>query len=152
MHYSWKRIDYTYTAYSNIIPSQCSDGIDNDSDGKIDYPSDPGCENAIDNDETDPVIVGGDTPEMADPVPDSTLSESTETFQWTAGDQEDLYRLHVGTTGSGSYDIIKRNNLAVTSYSVTGLPTDGSTVYVRLWYRIGSSWKRIDYTNTAYTK
>lgn len=34
----------------------CSDGIDNDSDGKIDYPADPGCISAADTDETDPPI------------------------------------------------------------------------------------------------
>ncbi len=38
--------------------SQCSDGIDNDSDTKIDFPTDPGCIDALDNDETDPVICG----------------------------------------------------------------------------------------------
>ncbi len=32
----------------------CSDGIDNDGDGKIDYPADPGCSSPTDNDETDP--------------------------------------------------------------------------------------------------
>ena len=32
----------------------CSDGIDNDGDGKIDYPADPGCSSATDNDETNP--------------------------------------------------------------------------------------------------
>ena len=31
----------------------CSDGIDNDGDGKIDFPNDPGCSSAIDTDETD---------------------------------------------------------------------------------------------------
>lgn len=31
----------------------CSDGIDNDGDGLTDYPADPGCESAIDPDETD---------------------------------------------------------------------------------------------------
>jgi len=31
----------------------CSDGIDNDSDGQIDFPNDPGCDNEQDNDETD---------------------------------------------------------------------------------------------------
>ena len=36
-----------------VIPSQCSDGIDNDGDGKIDFPADPGCTDASDNDETD---------------------------------------------------------------------------------------------------
>jgi hypothetical protein len=30
---------------------QCSDGIDNDGDGLIDYPADPGCTSATDNDE-----------------------------------------------------------------------------------------------------
>jgi hypothetical protein len=34
---------------------QCNDGIDNDGDGKIDFPSDPGCTDANDNDETDVV-------------------------------------------------------------------------------------------------
>lgn len=32
----------------------CSDGFDNDGDGKIDHPDDPGCEDPIDTDETDP--------------------------------------------------------------------------------------------------
>ena len=33
--------------------TQCNDTIDNDGDGKIDYPSDPGCSSAEDNDESD---------------------------------------------------------------------------------------------------
>src|SRR5829696_6028762 len=32
----------------------CADGSDNDHDGKIDYPNDPGCSSSTDNDETDP--------------------------------------------------------------------------------------------------
>jgi large repetitive protein len=35
-------------------PSQCLDGIDNDNDGKIDYPFDPGCTDPGDNSEVDP--------------------------------------------------------------------------------------------------
>ena len=34
------------------IPPQCSDGIDNDGDGSIDFPADLGCSSALDNDET----------------------------------------------------------------------------------------------------
>ena len=33
---------------------QCSDEIDNDGDGRIDFPDDPGCADADDDDETDP--------------------------------------------------------------------------------------------------
>ena len=32
---------------------ECEDGIDNDGDGLVDYPSDPGCTSASDNDEAD---------------------------------------------------------------------------------------------------
>ena len=35
-------------------PPVCSDGKDNDSDGLIDYPADPGCTSTTDTDETDP--------------------------------------------------------------------------------------------------
>ncbi len=34
-------------------PPQCTDGIDNDGDLETDYPEDPGCESANDNDESD---------------------------------------------------------------------------------------------------
>jgi hypothetical protein len=35
-------------------PAACNDGMDNDGDGKIDYPNDPGCTSPADDDETDP--------------------------------------------------------------------------------------------------
>lgn len=38
---------------------QCSDGTDNDGDGKIDYPNDPGCASSGDDNETDPSSGGG---------------------------------------------------------------------------------------------
>jgi uncharacterized repeat protein (TIGR01451 family) len=34
-----------------VRAAQCSDGIDNDGDGKIDFPADPGCSSTQDNDE-----------------------------------------------------------------------------------------------------
>lgn len=43
----------------------CADGIDNDGDGAIDYPSDPGCTSAIDDDETNPRC---ETPAAGQPV------------------------------------------------------------------------------------
>jgi len=44
----------TYVSNWNAYISQCSDGIDNDGDGKIDFPADPGCLSPADDDETDP--------------------------------------------------------------------------------------------------
>lgn len=37
----------------------CDNSTDDDGDGKIDYPADPGCSSANDTDETDAVVVGG---------------------------------------------------------------------------------------------
>ena len=38
---------------------ECSDGIDNDADSKIDFPADPGCTSSTDSDETNPPPGGG---------------------------------------------------------------------------------------------
>ncbi|MFN3198695.1 MAG: hypothetical protein ACE366_09835 [Bradymonadia bacterium] len=37
------------------VETACNDGVDNDDDGAIDYPDDPGCDAPRDDDETDPV-------------------------------------------------------------------------------------------------
>lgn len=44
--------------YAENKAPQCGDGIDNDGDGKIDHPADPGCSSAADDDEVD----SGDKP------------------------------------------------------------------------------------------
>jgi|GEM_PF-4375863 hypothetical protein len=42
--------------------AQCSDGTDNDGDLLIDYPADPGCSSAVDDNEADPVVPPVETP------------------------------------------------------------------------------------------
>jgi hypothetical protein len=46
----------------------CSDGLDDDGDGKIDHPSDPGCDNPADSDETDDCPNGPNCPDCSDGV------------------------------------------------------------------------------------
>lgn len=50
----------TDTVAKTFVPpttdTECSDGVDNDGDGLIDFPDDPGCDSATDDDETDDVI------------------------------------------------------------------------------------------------
>jgi hypothetical protein len=58
-------VDKIEFSEAGSIPDQtnCSDGLDNDNDGKIDYPSDPGCSSSSDTDETDtPVSIGDPAP------------------------------------------------------------------------------------------
>jgi hypothetical protein len=49
----------------------CSDGVDNDGDGKIDYPNDPGCDSPSDNDETDDCPSGPNCPECGNNIDDN---------------------------------------------------------------------------------
>jgi len=47
--------DGTTLSVTILGDTQCIDGIDNDSDGLVDYPNDSGCSSFSDDDETDPV-------------------------------------------------------------------------------------------------
>ena len=44
----------TFSLFGIFGVPACSDGVDNDGDGKTDYSADPGCSSTSDNDETDP--------------------------------------------------------------------------------------------------
>ncbi len=43
-----------YSAVGDATPKACEDGVDNDGDGLVDYPADPGCSSAVDDDESNP--------------------------------------------------------------------------------------------------
>jgi hypothetical protein len=51
-------------------PAQCSDGSDNDGDGKTDYPADPGCTGPGDDDETDDCPSGPNCPVCSNGIDD----------------------------------------------------------------------------------
>ncbi len=82
------------------------------------------------------------------PTPGSTLSGGSATFSWTAVTGADGYWLDVGAgSGQGGYS----TGLVIgLSKAVTGLPQNGSPIYVRLWTRIAGVWQTpIDYTYTS---
>jgi hypothetical protein len=76
-------------------PVACNDGVDNDSDGLIDYPNDPGCTSATDTDETNtvdhtPVARFTASPEPSNPNQQVTFNATTSTcddtpctYTWT---------------------------------------------------------------------
>lgn len=87
----------------------------------------------------------GLAPVMTSPVAGSTFSGSTQTFQWSAnGITVAEWWLYVGLV-KGAKFIHDSGSLGTnTSQTVTTLPTNGATVWVRLWYRTGSLWRYID--------
>ena len=84
---------------------------------------------------------------MAFPAPDSTFAGSGATFTWTAGLAVTQYNLKVGTTGSGSSNLFG-GTVTGQSQSVTGIPTTGGPIYVRLSSLINGEWQYIDYSYT----
>ncbi len=85
---------------------------------------------------------------LISPVAGSTLTGTSVSFFWTAGTGATDYWLDVGpSVGSGSYT---SGVVAGLTKIVTGLPSTGQTIYVRLWARIGGTWQTpIDYTVAA---
>jgi len=84
---------------------------------------------------------------MASPANGTTLSGSTVTFAWNAASGASLYQVWVGTS-PGTYDIgyYPSTGTTTTTTTATGLPTDGRTLYVRLYSAIGGSWYYRDFT------
>jgi hypothetical protein len=100
------------------------------------------------NDYTYTSTTTGSGPVMQSPPPGSTLTSSTVTFNWSAGSGVAAYWLEVGTTPGGN-QIYYGSPVLDLFATVPGLPTDGSTVYTRLWWLIGGVWQFNDYTYTS---
>ncbi len=86
--------------------------------------------------------------EIVVPASDSTLPGSTVTFQWSAGVGPTAYVLYLGSQ-RGYPDLYQSPRLTGTLVTVSMLPTDGRTVYARLWSLIEGNWIFRDFTFRA---
>jgi hypothetical protein len=79
---------------------------------------------------TDPIITS--------PTPNSVLSSNNEIYSWTQGQANvEKWWIYAGSTHGGR-DLYNSGDLGLsTSTVISNLPTNGSTVHVRLWYLIG---------------
>lgn len=86
---------------------------------------------------------------LISPAPGAPLSGDTVTFHWNPAPQASSYWLDVGSTPSG-HEFFQSANLGyAVSATVTGLPTDGSLVYVTLYSYVGDHWLDQPYTYAA---
>ena len=92
------------------------------------------------------------SPELTSPAPGSELPGSTVAFSWRDnGTAVSKWWLEVGRT-PGENDIYDSGPIGSgqLSQTVSGLPTDGSAVHVRLWYLIAiGSWESSDFQYAA---
>jgi murein DD-endopeptidase MepM/ murein hydrolase activator NlpD len=87
---------------------------------------------------------------VVNPVPGSTLTSASVTFSWDRGSGIDQYFLYLGNA-PGRNDIYGQSQGTNLSATVSGLPTDGRTLYVRLWCHFMSGWDFNDYAYVAPT-
>ncbi len=85
---------------------------------------------------------------MSTPTPGSALTGTSATFTWTAGQGNSQYWLYVGTT-KGGYDLYNQSTGTNLSATVNGLPANGQTLYVRLYWLTAGAWAFADYTYQA---
>jgi hypothetical protein len=79
-------------------------------------------------------------------VQGATLIGSTQVFQWTTGTAVTKYWLEVGSA-AGGHDLYAQDRGDNLTATVIGLPTDGRTLYVRLWWLRNGAW---EYADTTY--
>ncbi len=95
---------------------------------------------------------GSGRPKLLTPSAGSTLSGSTTTFTWTAnGASLTNWVVRVGTS-AGDSSIYNSGNLSSGTLAKTasGLPTDGSTIWVRLQWRFtNGTWGSTDVRYTT---
>jgi hypothetical protein len=88
-------------------------------------------------------------PVMVTPAPSSTLTGTSATFTWTASGGQG-YWLFVGTTGVGSKNIKDTGQQSANSATVSGLPSNGAKLYVRVYSYVNGTLYFNDYTYTSY--
>jgi len=101
--------------------------------------------------------VAGETtpPGVVSPAAQATLEGDEQRFTWQANDRSDVqtWWVQIGSAQGGN-DVADSGALEATtrSFDATGLPADGRTVHLRLWYRApGGSWQFEDTRYTAAT-
>jgi len=88
---------------------------------------------------------------LTTPTPATQLTSSTVTFTWSPGNPATNYWFNIGTASSGANtkNIYAGSPTTATSVTVTGLPTNGETIYATLYSYIDGAWQPIVYTYKA---
>ena len=84
------------------------------------------------------------------PANSTALLSNAPTFQWFAYPDATAFWLDIGKEQGGN-EYYQSGSLpsSTTSQTVSSLPTDGSTVWVRWYYQLSGTWQSIDYSYTA---
>ena len=88
---------------------------------------------------------------LTTPTPSTKLASASVTFTWSPGGGVTNYWFNVGTadSGTGAKNLYAGVSTTLTSVNVTGLPTNGETIYATLYSYIAGVWQPTVYTYTS---
>lgn len=89
---------------------------------------------------TAPVLPDGGAAQVTSPLPGSVFNSDTLPLQWNGAAGASQYYLFVGTA-PGAFDYYIGSQGMSQNRTITGLPTDGRTVYVTLYSLLNGVWK-----------
>jgi hypothetical protein len=99
-----------------------------------------------------PITPAANAASMVSPAIGSTLAGPVVSFTWITAAGGTNYYVWLGTTGVGSNNLAVGGKTGTNSTMVGGLPTNGETIYVRLWTELGpDAFRYTDYTYKAAT-
>jgi sugar lactone lactonase YvrE len=81
----------------------------------------------------DYIYATGSLAQLTSPAPSSLLTGASAVFKWSAGTGVSQYDLHLSAVAPGGYDLYVSGLITGTSTPVHGLPTNGATIYARLY-------------------
>ncbi|MGD0497240.1 MAG: SBBP repeat-containing protein [Bryobacteraceae bacterium] len=84
-------------------------------------------------------------PALLSPASGSTLAVSTVMFQWSAASGASEYWLNLSKVAAGGTELFNGSVGTSVTKTLANLPTSGGSVYVRLWWKTGSTWRYLDY-------
>ncbi|MFT5190208.1 MAG: hypothetical protein ACI957_003242 [Verrucomicrobiales bacterium] len=92
---------------------------------------------------------GDSAPQIFSPPPGNEIVGAQAEFQWTPklADVAEWW-IYVGLT-VGDDSIFNQSIGTASKVTVNNLPTDGQTIFVRLFYRVGESWNQRDHIYTT---
>jgi hypothetical protein len=99
-----------------------------------------------------PIVPAANVASMVSPAIGSTLAGPVVSFTWFPATEGTNYYLWLGTAGVGSHNLSTSGKTPANSANVRDLPTNGQTIYVRLWTELGQdNFLYTDYTYKAAT-
>lgn len=87
---------------------------------------------------------------LISPVDGETLTGSSQIFNWNPGQSEGFWFYAGSTLGAKDY-YRNAHQLSGTSHTITGLPTDGSTIHITFHYLMSGQWFQLYYNYIAAT-